>query len=153
MTKTRNKLTNYIHLLLKSGDKNQIASAIGAVGETLVCNYFNWENIDADGYDAVDVHNKRYEIKTMSYETDSLYVAYNHKKKFGRYDYLVIMHFDEERLSIIPHFEIENYVNNISPTLRLNFNESILTKLGKQRQSARFQALFVKYEVEPFTFK
>ena len=64
MTPTRNKLSKYIHLLLKSGDKNQIASAIGAVGETLVCNYFNWENIDADGYDAVDAQGKLYEIKT-----------------------------------------------------------------------------------------
>jgi len=152
MTPTRNKLTNYIHLLLKSGDKNQIASAIGAVGETLVCNYFNWENIDADGYDAVDPQGKLYEIKTMSYETNSHYVAYRHKKKVNRYDYLVIMHFDEERLSIIPHDEIDNYVKTISPTLRLNFNESILTTLGKQRQSARFQALFCKYEVESFTF-
>lgn len=152
MTPTRNKLTNYIHLLLKSGDKNQIASAIGAVGETLVCNYFNWENIDADGYDAVDVQGKFYEIKTMSYETNSHYVAYRHKKKVNRYDYLVVMHFDEERLSIIPHDEIDNYVKTISPTLRLNFNESILTTLGKQRQSARFQALFCKYEVESFTF-
>lgn len=153
MTKTRNKLRDFIHLLLDSGDKNQIASAIGAVGETLVCNYFNWENIDADGYDAVDVHGKKYEIKTMSYETDSLYVAYSHKKKVGRYDYLVVMHFDEERLSIIPHFEIDNYVKHVSPTLRLNFNESMLTTLGKQRQSARFQALFVKYEVKSFRFK
>ncbi|MDC0539875.1 hypothetical protein OAO15_00030 [bacterium] len=153
MTPTRNKLTNYIHLLLKSGDKNQIASAIGAVGETLVCNYFNWENIDADGYDAVDTQGKLYEIKTMSYETNSHYVAYRHKKKVNRYNYLVVMHFDEERLSIIPHDEIDNYVKTISPTLRLNFNESILTTLGKQRQSARFQALFVKYEVESFTFK
>ena len=152
LTKTRNKLSNYIHLLLHSGDKNQIASAIGAVGETLVCNYFNWENIDADGYDAIDVHGKRYEIKTMSYETDSVYVAYTHKKKVGRYDYLVVMHFDEERLSIIPHDEIDNYVNSISPTLRLNFNESILTTLGKQRQSVRFQSLFVKHEVESFKF-
>ena len=153
MTKTRNKLRDFIHLLLDSGDKNQIASAIGAVGESLVCNYFNWENIDADGYDAVDVQNKRYEIKTMSYETDSLYVAYRHKNKAGRYDYLVVMHFDEERLSIIPHNEIDDYVNNISPTLRLNFNESMLTTLGKQRQSARFQSLFCKYEVKSFTFK
>ena len=152
MTPTRNKLKDFIHLLLDSGDKNQIASAIGAVGETLVCNYFNWENIDADGYDAVDAQGKFYEIKTMSYETDSVYVAYRHKKKVNRYDYLVVMHFDEERLSIIPHDEIDNYVKTISPTLRLNFNESILTTLGKQRQSARFQALFCKYEVETFTF-
>ena len=152
MTPTRNKLSKYMHLLLKSGDKNQIASAIGAVGETLVCNYFNWENIDADGYDAVDAQGKLYEIKTMSYETNSFYVAYRHKKKVNRYDYLVVMHFDEERLSIIPHDEIDNYINTISPTLRLNFNESLLTTLGKQRQSARFQALFCKYEVESFTF-
>ena len=150
---TRSKLEKYIHLLLQSGDKNQIASAIGAVGETLACNYFNWENIDADGYDAVDVHGKRYEIKTMSYETDSHYVAYRHSKKKNRYDYLVVLHFDECRLSIIPHDEIDDYVNNISPTLRLNFNESILTTLGKQRQSARFQALFCKYEIESFSYE
>ena len=30
MTKTRNKLKDFIHLLLDSGDKNQIASSIGA---------------------------------------------------------------------------------------------------------------------------
>lgn len=150
---TRRKLEKYIHLLLQSADSNQIASAIGAVGEQLVCNYFNWEKQDMDGYDAVDVHGKKYEIKTMSYETQSYYVAYTHKKKQGRYDYLVILHFDECRLSIIPHFEIDDYVNNISPTLRLNFNESILTTRGKQRQSARFQALFCKYEIESFSYE
>ena len=150
---TRSKLEKYIHLLLQAGDSNQIASAIGAVGEQLVVNYFNWEKQNRDGYDAVDVHGKRYEIKTMSYETQSLYVAYTHKKKVGKYDYLVVLHFDECRLSIIPHDEIDDYVNNISPTLRLNFNESILTTLGKQRQSARFQALFCKYEVESFSYE
>lgn len=153
MTKTRSKLEKYIHLLLQAGDSNQIASAIGAVGEQLVVNYFNWEKQNMDGYDAVDVHGKRYEIKTMSYETQSLYVAYTHKKKVGKYDYLVVLHFDECRLSIIPHSEIDDYVNNVSPTLRLNFNESMLTTTGKERQSARFQALFCKYEVKSFSYE
>lgn len=153
MTKTRSKLEKYIHLLLQAGDSNQIASAIGAVGEQLVVNYFNWEKQNMDGYDAVDVHGKRYEIKTMSYETQSLYVAYTHKKKVGKYDYLVVLHFDECRLSIIPHSEIDDYVNNVSPTLRLNFNESMLTTIGKQRQSARFQTLFCKYEVKSFSYE
>lgn len=152
LSKTRAKLSLYIHLLLKNGDKNQIATAIGAVGETLVCNYFNWENIDADGYDAVDHEGKLYEIKSMSHETNTYYVAYNHKKKKDRYDYLVILHFDKERVSIIPREEINNYIENVSSTLRLNFNESILTKLGKPRLSARFQALFEKYEVDGFKF-
>ena len=150
---TRSKLEKYIHLLLQSADSNQVASAIGAVGEQLVCNYFNWEKINAEGYDAVDVHGKLYEIKTMSYESKSKYVAYRHNRKKGKYDYLVILHFDECRLSIIPHFEIDEYINNISPTLRLNFNESIKTTRGKPRQSARFQALFCKYEVESFSYE
>lgn len=150
MTRTRNKLSKYIHLLLQNADTNEIASAIGAIGETLVCNYFMWENIDADGYDAVDHESKKYEIKTMSYESKTHYVAYTHSKKKDRYDYLVVLHFDEERLSIIPHKEIEDYVNNVSGTLRLNFSDEIKTKLGKERQSARFQALFLRYEVDGF---
>ena len=150
LTKTRNKLQDYIHLLIPNGDKNQIAAAIGTIGETLVCNYFNWENIDADGYDAVDKDGALYEIKSMSNETNTHYVAYNHTKKKDRYDYLVIFHFDLERVSIIPKEIINNYIDTISTTLRLNFNESILTTLGKQRQSSRFQSIFKKYEVKEF---
>ena len=89
----------------------------------------------------------------MSNETDTHYVAYNHEKKKDRYDFLVIFHFDLERVSIIPREVINEYIDTISTTLRLNFNESLQTKLGKERQSARFQAIFCKYEVKSFNRK
>ena len=89
----------------------------------------------------------------MSNETDTHYVAYNHKKKKDRYNFLVIFHFDLERVSIIPKEVINEYIDTISTTLRLNFNESLQTKLGKERQSARFQAIFCKYEVKSFSIK
>ena len=150
LSKTRGKLQKFIHLLIPNGDKNQIASSIGTIGETLVCNYFGWENIDGDGYDAIDKDGALYEIKTMSNETDTHYVAYNHEKKKDRYDFLVIFHFDLERVSIIPREVINEYIDTISTTLRLNFNESLQTTLGKQRLSARFQFIFEKYEQKEF---
>ena len=152
-SKTRNKLKKYIHLLIPNADKNQIATAIGTIGETIVCNHFGWDNIDEDGYDATDKDGVKYEIKSMSNETDTHYVAYNHKKKKDRYNFLVIFHFDLERVSIIPKEVINEYIDTISTTLRLNFNESLQTKLGKERQSARFQAIFCKYEVKSFNIK
>ena len=152
-SKTRKKLLNDIHLLVPNADENQIATAIGTIGETIICNHFNWRNIDEDGYDALDGWGKKYEIKTMSNETKTHYVAYNHKKKKDRYDYLAIYHYDLERVSVIPKEVINEYYNTISTTLRLNFNESLQTKLGKERQSARFQAIFCKYEVKSFNRK
>ena len=150
ISKTRNKLKKYIHLLIPNADKNQIATAIGTIGETLVCDYFGWENIDGDGYDAIDKNGALYEIKTMSNETDTHYVAYDHKRKKDRYDFLVVFHFDLERVSIIPREIINEYIDTISTTLRLNFNESLQTTLGKQRLSARFQSIFEEYEQKEF---
>jgi|TARA_B110000902_G_C13877158_1_gene425204 hypothetical protein len=150
LSATRNKLLKDIHLLVPNADKNQIATAIGTIGETIICNHFGWKNIDEDGFDAIDDEGALYEIKTMSNETDTHYVAYNHSKKKDRYDYLVVFHYDLNRVSIIPREVINEYIDTISTTLRLNFNESLLTTLGKQRQSARFQAIFGKYEVKSF---
>jgi hypothetical protein len=150
LSETRMKLLKDIHLLVPNADKNQIATAIGTIGETIVCNAFGWKNIDEDGFDAIDDEGALYEIKTMSNETDTHYVAYNHSKKKDRYDYLVVFHYDLNRVSIIPREVINEYIDTISTTLRLNFNESLLTTLGKQRQSARFQAIFEKYESKNF---
>ena len=150
LSTTRNKLLKDIHLLVPNADKNQIATAIGTIGETIICNHFGWKNIDEDGFDAIDDEGALYEIKTMSNETDTHYVAYNHSKKKDRYDYLVVFHYDLNRVSIIPREVINEYIDTISTTLRLNFNESLLTTLGKQRQSARFQVIFGKYEVKSF---
>ena len=152
MPETRALLRKHVDLFLKKADKNEVASAIFSVFESLVCDYFGWANIDADGYDAVDNYGNTYEIKSMSYETNNLYVAYNHSKKQGHYDYLVICHFDEKRVSIIPSIEIDNFIKHESKVLRLDFNDPLLTKLGKQRQKSRFQALFLKHEVKSFTF-
>ena len=150
LSETRMKLLKDIHLLVPNADKNQIATAIGTIGETIICNAFGWKNIDEDGFDAIDDEGALYEIKTMSNETNTHYVAYNHSKKKDRYDYLVVFHYDLNRVSIIPREVINEYIDTISTTLRLNFNESLLTTLGKQRQSARFQAIFGKYEVKSF---
>jgi len=151
LSETRMKLLKDIHLLVPNADKNQIATAIGTIGETIICNAFGWKNIDEDGFDAIDDEGALYEIKTMSNETNTHYVAYNHSKKKDRYDYLVVFHYDLNRVSIIPREVINEYIDTISTTLRLNFNESLLTTLGKQRQSARFQAIFEKYESKNFT--
>ena len=151
LSETRMKLLKDIHLLVPNADKNQIATAIGTIGETIICNAFGWKNIDEDGFDAIDDEGELYEIKTMSNETNTHYVAYNHSKKKDRYDYLVVFHYDLNRVSIIPREVINEYIDTISTTLRLNFNESLLTTLGKQRQSARFQAIFEKYESKNFT--
>ena len=151
LSETRMKLLKDIHLLVPNADKNQIATAIGTIGETIICNAFGWKNIDEDGFDAIDDGGALYEIKTMSNETNTHYVAYNHSKKKDRYDYLVVFHYDLNRVSIIPREVINEYIDTISTTLRLNFNESLLTTLGKQRQSARFQAIFEKYESKNFT--
>ena len=51
MTATRDLLKEHLHLFLKKADKNEVASAVGAVCESLVCDYFGWVNIDADGFD------------------------------------------------------------------------------------------------------
>ncbi len=146
LSETRKKLLKDIHLLPYKADTNQIAIAVGTISETIVCNRFGWKNIDGDGYDAIDSEGALYEIKTMSNESNTHYVAYDHSKKKDRYDYLVIFHYDLDRISIIPREVINDYIDTVSTTLRLNFNESLLTALGKQRQSARFQAIFEKYE-------
>ena len=89
LSETRIKLLTDIHLLVPNADKNQIATAIGTIGETIICNAFGWKNIDEDGFDAIDDEGALYEIKTMSNETNTHYVAYNHSKKKDRYDYLL----------------------------------------------------------------
>ena len=151
LSETRMKLSKDIHLVVPNGDTNQIATAIGTCGETIICNHFGWKNVDGDGFDAIDDEGALYEIKTMSNESNTHYVAYDHSKKKDRYDYLVIFHYDLDRVSIIPREVINEYIDTTSTTLRLNFNESLLTTLGKQRQSARFQAIFEKYESKNFT--
>ena len=147
LTETRKKLLKDIHLLVPNADKNQIASTIGIIGETILCNRFGWQKFDGDGYDAIDLDCNLYEIKTMSNESTTKYVAYNHKRKKNRYDYLVIYHYDLNRVTVIPRKAINKFFKDTKSTLlRLDFNDTIFTKLGKPRQSARFQALFQKYE-------
>ena len=43
LSETRKKLLTDIHLLVPNADKNQIATAIGTIGETIVCNRFGWK--------------------------------------------------------------------------------------------------------------
>jgi asparagine N-glycosylation enzyme membrane subunit Stt3 len=152
LTSTRKLLQENIHLLIPNADTNQIASAVGTVGETLVCNYFNWENIDGDGYDAIDHLGNKYEIKTMSDETKTPYIAYDHEMKKNRYDYLVILYFDLKKLSIIPRHKVNYHIKNATKSLRLDFNQTLYTKKNLLRKSMRFQFLFNKYEVKEFTF-
>ena len=160
MTNTREKLKKHMHLAIPMMDTNQIASTIGSISEQLVCKFFNWEKNgdigNEKGYDATDKDGNKYEIKSMSYESKTPYVPYIHSKKKDRYDYLVIVHYDEERCAIISHEDIEKFIeDNILPgrktkTFRLMFDDPLLTSLGKPRKKSRFLQLFLDNEIKDY---
>jgi len=162
LSPTREMLRPYSDLILASLDVNQVATRVGAVAEFILMNHYGWlKNGDIGnekGYDATDKDGNKHEIKGMSYETKTHYVAYKHAVKGDKYDYLSILHFNEKRVAHIPREEINKFIKeNILPgrktkTLRLCFSDPILTKLGKPRKKSLFLALFLKYEDKQFTF-
>ena len=162
LSQTREMLRPYSDLILASLDVNQVATRVGAVAEFILMNHYGWlKNRDIGnekGYDATDKDGKKHEIKGMSYETKTHYVAYKHSAKADKYDYLSILHFNEKRVAHIPREEINRFVEeNTLPgrqtkSLRLCFTDPILTKLGKPRKKSLFLALFLKYEDKQFTF-
>jgi len=186
LSPTREMLRPYSDLILASLDVNQVATRVGAVAEFILMNHYGWlKNGDIGnekGYDATDKDGNKHEIKGMSYETKTHYVAYKHSSKIDKYDYLSILHFNEKRVAHIPREEINKYdylsilhfnekrvahipreeINKFieenklpgrkTKSLRLCFNDPILTKLGKPRKKSLFLALFLKYEDKQFTF-
>lgn len=162
LSETRKMLIPFSEIVLKTLDVNQVATRVGAVAEHILMEFYGWEKNgdigNEKGYDAVDQQGNKIEIKGMSYESKTNYVAYSHEAKNGKYDYLTILHFNEKRVATIPISEIENFISeNKLPgrktkSLRLNFNDPLLTKLGKPRKKSLFQALFLKYEDKKFTF-
>jgi hypothetical protein len=162
LSPTREMLRPYSDLILASLDVNQVATRVGAVAEFILMNHYGWlKNGDIGnekGYDATDKDGNKHEIKGMSYETKTHYVAYKHSSKVDKYDYLSILHFNEKRVAHIPRKEINKFIKeNTLPgrktkSLRLCFNDPILTKLGKPRKKSLFLALFLKYEDKQFTF-
>jgi hypothetical protein len=162
LSPTREMLKPYSNLILSSLDKNQVATRVGAVAEYILIKYYNWEKNgdigNEKGYDAVDKEGKKHEIKSMSNETQTPYLAYDHLSKGGKYDILSILHFNEKRVSHIPSWEIIKFINeNTLPgrktkSLRLCFDDPLLTKLGKPRKKSLFLALFLKYEDKQFKF-
>ena len=160
LSETRKMLKPYAHVVLETMDVNQVASSVGHTAEFVLMNYYGWlknGNIGNEkGYDATDKDGNKHEIKGMSYESKTNYVAYKHAVKGDKYDYLSILHFNKKRVAHIPREEINKFVKgNTLPgkktkTLRLCFSDPILTKLGKLRKKSLFLSLFLKYEDKNF---
>ena len=162
LSQTREMLKPFSYLILASLDVNQVATYVGGAGEYVLMKHYGWlKNGDIgneSGYDATDKEGNKYEIKSMSYETKTPYVAYKHAVKANKYDYLSIIHFNEKRVAHIPKEEINKFIkDNTLPgrktkSLRLCFSDPILTGLGKPRKKSLFLSLFLKYEDKQFTF-
>ena len=90
LSPTREMLRPYSDLILASLDVNQVATRVGAVAEFILMNHYGWlKNGDIGnekGYDATDKDGNKHEIKGMSYETKTHYVAYKHAVKGDKYD-------------------------------------------------------------------
>jgi len=149
-------------------DGNQLASMCGAFGEQILCEAFGWKKDNAAGYDAiapiyqsiggVPMNNKKIgeakvEIKTMTSFTATNILAYKSDAKAGKYDYLAIYMYHEDRVAIIPHDELEKLLStpNIGKTIKLNPNPKIV--FGRQTDKVIYSPLtklFLKYEVEDF---
>ena len=145
---------------------NGKAIIAGLLGEIKLCEAFGWEKIDADGYDAITTESfstnignaemlspereVKIEIKTISGNTATNILAYDSDKKRGKYDYLAIYFYDEERVSLIPHDRFEDLINtsgkgktiNLNPGVRHNHSSPIYSPLTK---------LFFEFEVQNFS--
>jgi hypothetical protein len=141
----------------------------GAFGEQILCEHFGWEKIDADGYDALapigvslgnvaipNLSSDQYykvEIKTMSNFTKTTQLAYDSEMKAGKYDYLAIYMYHEERVSIIPHDEVEKLLTTEGIGKTLNLNPTPKIVFGRQTDKIVYSPLtelFLKYEIKGF---
>ena len=68
------------------------------------------------------------EIKTMSGFTATNVLAYSSSAKAGKYDYLAIYMYHENRVAVIPHDELEELLSkpNTGKTVNLNPTPSML---------------------------
>tara|TARA_R110000787_G_scaffold280146_1_gene390705 strand:- start:209 stop:703 length:495 start_codon:yes stop_codon:yes gene_type:complete len=161
-SQTRKDLMHFAKDIIAYLDNNQVAAYVGAVAEMILIKHYKWDKNGAvgneKGYDAIDDNGLKYEIKSMSYETKTPYVAYKHEAKRGKYDVLSILHFNEKRVSHIPSKEITKFLKtNKKPgcktkSLRLCFSDELLTMSGKVREKSKFMKLFLKYEDKTFNF-
>ena len=160
-TKTQKYLNKYYSSISDNGK----ASISGYLGECILCDILGWKQIDGDGYDAEaeenvymkignvivkdTTRNIRLEIKTMTDNTDTHILPYNSESKKGKYQYLVVYFFTHDRVSIIPHDELENLLSkdgvgktiNLNPGIRHNHSKPIYSPLTE---------LFFKHELKNF---
>ena len=153
------------HTLL---DANQLAAMCGAFGEQILCESFGWTKIDADGYDAIapiyesvggvampnkKIGEAKVEIKTMSNFTATNVLAYSSSAKAGKYDYLAIFMYHENRVSVIPHDELEELLSQPNTGKTINLNPTPKVVFGRQTDTIVYSPLtelFLKYEVKNF---
>jgi hypothetical protein len=162
---TDNKVIDDLIKYYPDFSNNGKAAVIGYIGESKLCNIMGWKQIDADGYDAtttesinIKVGNQtiqktnrkiKIEIKTMTDITSTNQLPYDAEMKQNKYDYLAVYLYSENRLSLIPHDEIDTLVKtpgcgltlNIKPKYRHNHSTPVYSELTK---------LFFKYEVKEF---
>ena len=120
---------------------NGKAAVTGYIGEARLCDLMGWEQVDGDGFDAlsfetieVKIGNEviktttkpiKIEIKTISGNTVTNVLTYNHVAKGGKYGYLAIYHYTEDRLSLISHKDMEKLINTTGKGLTINFNPKL----------------------------
>ena len=149
-------------------DANQLASMCGAFGEQILCEAFGWDKIDADGYDAIapiyqsvggvsmpdkKIGEAKVEIKTMSGFTATNVLAYSSSAKAGKYDYLAIYMYHENRVAVIPHDELEELLSKPNTGKTVNLNPTPKMVFGRQTDTIVYSPLtelFLKYEVKNF---
>tara|TARA_R110001606_G_scaffold33388_2_gene99750 strand:+ start:382 stop:900 length:519 start_codon:yes stop_codon:yes gene_type:complete len=159
--KTLKFLNNYY----SSFSDNGKASTSGYLGECILCDILGWKQIDGDGYDAETeeisyvkvgfqilkdtTRTVRLEIKTMTDNTDTHILPYSSESKKGKHHYLVVYFFTHDRVSIIPHDELEDLLSqdgvgktiNLNPGIRHNHSKPVYSPLTK---------LFFKHELDNF---
>jgi len=147
---------------------NGKATVVGYIGEAKLCDIMGWKQIDADGYDAITtesinikVGNQiiqktnreiKIEIKTMTNITSTNQLPFDSEMKKDKYDYLAIYLYSENRLSLIPHDDIDTLVRtpgvgltlNIKPGVRHNHKVPVYSELTK---------LFFKYEIKRYNIE
>jgi len=159
------KTLKYLNKYYPSISDNGKASISGYLGECILCDILGWKQIDGDGYDAETeeisyvkvgfqilkdtARTVRLEIKTMTDNTDTHILPYSSESKKGKYHYLVVYFFTHDRVSIIPHDELEDLLSqdgigktiNLNPGIRHNHSKPVYSPLTK---------LFFKHELDNF---
>ena len=147
---------------------NGKSTVVGYICESKLCDIMGWKQEDGNGYDAVTTesinikvgnqtikktnHEIKIEIKTMTNISDTNQLSYDKDVKKDKYDYLAIYLYSENRLSLIPHDDIDTLVRtpgvgltlNIKPGVRHNHKVPVYSELTK---------LFFKYEIKRYNIE